>query len=70
MNTPDTPPVRSLKVVGFPEASHEEERVAAVLINRDANGNLRAYVKDVPGKNPPDPEVVALLVQSVELCNL
>lgn len=62
--------VKNLPVVSFPETNLDEERVAAVLITKDSDGNHRAYVKDVPGKNQPDPEVVALLVQSVELTNL
>lgn len=63
--------VRSSNTVVFPEADAvSEERMAAVLINRGPDGTLRAYVKDVPGKHQPDPEIVAALVQSVELTNL
>lgn len=62
---------RQSKTVVFNEASHEDERVAAVLVSRDATtGNLKAHVKDVPGREQPDPEIVALLVQSVEIRNL
>lgn len=62
--------MRSSKTVSFPEADTTEVRVAAVLINKAADGTLRAYVKDVPGYNPPIPEAVELLAQSVELTNL
>lgn len=62
--------MRSSKTVTFPEASHSEERVAAILVNKAEDGTLRTYVKDVPGKSQPDPEIVALLTQSVEIANL
>lgn len=62
--------MRSSKTVTFPEASHNEERVAAILVNKAEDGTLRTYVKDVPGKSQPDPEIVALLTQSVEIANL
>lgn len=62
--------IKSLPAVAFAEASPNEERMSAILINKADDGTLRAYVKDVPGRNQPDPEVVALLVQSVELANL
>jgi hypothetical protein len=63
--------IRQPKFVTFPEADHADERVAAVLISKDAEtGDLKAYVKDVPGREQPDPEIVAALVQSVELRNL
>ena len=62
--------VRSLKIVSFPEANYDEERMAAVLVNKAPDGTLRAYVADVPGRQQPDHEVVALLVQSVEIRNL
>lgn len=64
------PGVRSMRTVTFPEASHSEERMAAVLVNKDEDGVLRAYVADVPGREQPDPEIVAALVQSVEIRNL
>lgn len=41
-----------------------------MLITRDPDGNHRAYVKDVPGKSQPDPEIVALLTQATEIANL
>lgn len=62
--------MRQPRFVVFDEARTDEERLAAVLVTKDGEGNLKAYVKDVPGRNQPDPEVVALLVQSVELTNL
>lgn len=64
------PGVRSTRTVVFSEASYSEERMAAVLINKDEAGNLRAYVADVPGREQPDPEIVAALVQSIEIKNL
>lgn len=64
------PGVRSTRTVTFPEASLADERVAAVLVNRDESGSLHAYVAHVPGHEGPDPEIVAALVQSVEIRNL
>lgn len=66
----DTPPVRGLKMATFPEAKLTEAHMAAVLITKDDDGLLHAYVKDIPGRAQPDPEIVALLVQSVEIANL
>lgn len=54
----------------FTEANYDEEHVAAVLITKDSDGNHRAYVKDIPGKSQPDPEIVALLAQSASIANL
>ena len=62
--------IKSTRTVVFNEASYDEERMAAMLINKAEDGTLRAYVADVPGREQPDPEVVALLVQSVEIENL
>lgn len=62
--------VRSLKIVSFPEANYDEERMAAVLVNKAPDGTLRAYVADIPGREQPDPEIVAALVTSVEIRNL
>lgn len=62
--------IRQPRYVVFDEANTDEERVAAVLVSKDEAGNYRAYVKDVPGRQQPDPEIVALLVQSVEIANL
>lgn len=64
------PGIKSTRTVSFPEARYDEERMAAVLVNKAPDGTLRAYVADVPGREQPDPEVVALLVQSTELANL
>lgn len=64
------PGVRSTRTVTFPEASLDEERMAAVLINRDADGTLRAYTADVAGREQPDPELISMLVQSVEIQSL
>lgn len=61
---------RSSIVVTFPEANPTEERMAAILVNRADDGTLRTYIKDVPNRNQPDPEIVALLAQSVEIANL
>lgn len=54
----------------FPEAPVSEEGVAAVLFTRDEQGNIRSYVKEYPGREAPDPEIVAVLAQSVELSNI
>lgn len=63
--------VRQAKFVVFEDASTQDERMAAVLITKDhETGKLKAYVKDVPGRPAPDPEIVAALVQSVEIRNL
>lgn len=64
------PRAKSSRVVSFPEADSHDERMAAVLINRDDAGALKAYVANVPGRPQPDPEIVAALVQSVEIRNL
>ena len=63
--------MRQPKFVVFPEADPTEERVAAVLISRDSEtGALKAYVKDVPGHEVPDPEIVAALITSIEIRSL
>lgn len=62
--------MKSTRTVVFPEADTGEERVAAVLINKNDDGTLRAYVADIPGHEQPDPEIVAMLTQSVEIKNL
>lgn len=62
--------IKGMKFATFPEANYDERHVAAVLITKDDAGNLHAYVKESPGFHGPDPEIVALLVQSVELANL
>ena len=62
--------IKSTRTVVFSEASYDEERMAAVLINKAEDGTLRAYVADIPGREQPDPEIVSALVQSVELRNL
>ena len=62
--------IKSTRTVVFSEASYDEERMAAVLINKAEDGTLRAYVADIPGREQPDPEIVAMLVQSVEIKNL
>lgn len=64
------PGLKSTRTVTFPEADTSEERMAAVLINRDADGNLRAYTADVAGREQPDPELISMLVQSVEIQSL
>lgn len=62
--------IKSTRTVVFSEASYDEERMAAVLINKAEDGTLRAYVADIPGREQPDPEIVAMLTQSVEIKNL
>lgn len=69
--TDTTPRPRQTKTAVFPDASIYDERMAAVLVTKDADtGSLKAHVRAAPGRNEPDPEVVAHLVQSVELANL
>lgn len=63
--------IRQTKTAVFPEASYEDERMCAVLVSKDTGtGNLKAYVEVPEGRQQPDPEIVAALVQSVELANL
>lgn len=62
--------IRSTRSVVFPEASPKEERIAAILINKAPDGSLRAYTADVPGRQQPDPELISMLVQSVEIQSL
>lgn len=63
--------IRQPKFVVFDEADTADERMAAVLVSKDAEtGALKAHIKDVPGREAPDPEIVAALVQSVEIRNL
>lgn len=64
------PGIKSTRTVSFPEASYDEERMAAVLVNKAEDGTLRAYVADIPGREQPDPEIVAALVTSVEIRSL
>lgn len=66
----DTRPIRNLKMVTFPEASMHEERVAAVLVTKDEHGAYHAYTKDIPGRAQPDPELIAMLVQGIEIQEL
>ena len=65
-----TDTVRQPKFVVFDEVDPSEERMAAVLVTRDADGRMKAYTKTVPGREQPDPEIVAALVQSTEIRNL
>lgn len=58
------------KIVHFPEASPDEERIAAVLITQAPDGTTRAYVKDFPHRRQPDPEAVMLLKDSTYINNL
>lgn len=62
--------IKQTKFVTFPEAPVDEERMAAILITKGDDGNLRAYMKDVPDRTQPDPEIVAALVQATEIANL
>jgi len=63
--------VRQAKFVVFQDAPTDEERLAAVLVTRDPDtGATKVYTKDVPGRPQPDPEIVAMLAQSVALQNL
>lgn len=61
---------KSSRTVAFKDADPHEERMAAVLINRANDGTIRTYTLDVPGRQQPDPEIVAALAQAVEIANL
>jgi len=54
----------------FPDAATNEPGLAAVLFTRDEHGNVRSYVKEYPGHQGPDPEIVAMTAQSVAIRNL
>lgn len=69
MAHPPTTPAR-LGFVTFPEAPTNEEMLAAVLVTRDADGNVKTYVRTYPGYNEPDADIVALLAQSASITNL
>lgn len=56
--------------VTFPEAPTNDEMLAAVLITRDADGNVRSHVRTYPGYSQPDADIVALLAQSASITNL
>jgi hypothetical protein len=63
-------PVRSASI-GFPDAPLHEPLVAAVLITLDPDkGQLRSYIRSVPGVATPDEEIVDLLRSSMELRSL
>lgn len=63
--------LRSTKMVVFEDADHHDESVVAILIQRDASdGRTKVFVKEYPGNRAPDPEVVAVLKQAVDLANL
>lgn len=52
-------------------APTHEPLVAAVLITQDPdNGEFKAYIRPSTHYAPPDPGLVALLVQSCEIRNL
>ena len=59
------------KTATFPDASYEDERIAAVLIAKDANtGDLKAHVATSGDRKPPSDDAIAMLVQSAEIANL
>lgn len=66
----DQPTRRRSSYTTFAEAPVTEEGVVAILITKGEDGNLRSYVREYPGHTAPDPEIVAVLAQSVELANL
>jgi hypothetical protein len=64
-------PVRDPKFTTFSDMQEGDRHVGAVLVTRDADtGNLKAYIREVPGEPTPDPEIVAALVQSYEIRGL
>lgn len=63
--------IRHPKFVVFDDVNPADERMAAVLVVKDAQtGVLKAVTKDIPGRSQPDPEIVAALVQATEIANL
>ena len=63
-------PVRHLKSATFPESDVSHERVAAIFVTKDDEGKYRTYTQAYGANREPDPEVVAMLAQSIELRNL
>ena len=61
---------KSSRTVSFRDADPHEERLAAILVNKADDGSIRTYVADVPGREQPDPEIVAVLAQAVSIANL
>lgn len=62
-------PVRPA-AVHFHAPTHEP-LVAAILITEDPdNGEFKAYIRPSTQYAPPDPQLIALLVQSCEIRNL
>jgi hypothetical protein len=39
-------------------------------VNRAPDGSIRVYTADVPGRPQPDPEILAVLAQGIEIQNL
>ncbi len=39
-------------------------------MNRADDGTIRVYTADVPGRPQPDPEILAILAQGIEIQNL
>lgn len=69
MTKRDRTPIRPASVL-FHAPTHEP-LVCAVLITQDPdNGEYKAYIRPSTEYAPPDPSLLALLVQSVEIRNL
>jgi hypothetical protein len=65
----DTAP-KQTAFVAFDKSVQQEERLAAVLVTKTEDGTIKAYVKDVPGRNAPPADAVDWFKQAVELANL
>lgn len=58
------------KFVSFPEMDNDEERVVAILITKGDDGNYRAHSRSLDDHTDIDPEVLAMIVQHIELLRL
>lgn len=67
----DTSPIRQTKFAAFEGASHDDERMCAILVAKDANtGALKAHVTTPDHRQPPSPDAIDMLVNAVEIANI
>lgn len=63
--------IRQPKFASFEGASHDDERLGAMLIARDADtGKVKVHVTIPEGRNTPAPEVVDMVANAFEVANL